>query len=1002
MAIYSDIERLEIFKRLFKGREDVFAIRWEKGRKSGYMPAYIYDPHIFRLFKIKGGKLKDFKDKKLAPLTDQEILNHLNGRKLIGMYPLLEDNTSWFIAADFDKANWEDESRKLIDVSKEKGIPAYLERSHSGKGGHVWMFFKELYPAIKSRSILTELMEQAGILSTFDKSSSFDRLFPNQDVHSGKGMGNLIALPMNKQALDLGNCCFIDEKLEPYPDQWKFLKSIQKIDKSHLDLIFDSIISVKASASPFTSNSVGNTSKLEIRLNNTIQLNKSAITLELANFLNRELNIPNSDYFVKKNSGRSTWGIQRSFRLIEESESTISIPRGFIGKLLRYCMHNNIEHDFRDERTKFPPLNMETHFTLRPYQQPAGEAATRKDFGVITAPPSAGKTVIALKIIADKSQPALIVVHRKQLMDQWIERIEAFLGIPKHEIGKIGQGKSKTGKAVTIALIQSLFKFLEKKATTDFTRLFGTIIIDECHHIPAKSYRNTISRFSTFYQYGLTATPFRKGSDGKLIFAYLGDIIADIRQEEIESIKKARVVVRDTELDIPFNSKTDPFETLSRILIHDSNRNKLILSDITDELKKGRKAVVITERKEHIDSLYQFLKMSFEVVTLSGDDSNSSRKLKWKILKEGGYQVLITTGQLFGEGTDLQNVSCLFLVYPFSFKGKLIQYIGRVQRSEITPIIYDYRDRKIEYLNRLFLKRNKYYRDFDRQATLFEDIAPDEVSPTKPYVVDKKIKVPVTQLDFRYGAVGFKYLVPRIDEELEFEIENDDLRPEFDVLKPYFTKVWKSSNIEVHVFAEFENGELKSQNVVSEDVDRINREMIDSVKFRFLEKGILNKKYPEGTHSLLDINQVQDGEDVGLLYNSGKKLLNDLLKDNKVKHYRQLRYLASHHQASILKLRFVLNPFSFVFILSGTSQYHLVLETLDTEEATYIWHVEKSKASLKDKLQSIDEDLNIIRNKGRQAFLDTFPQNFSKIIHDYSDDRKGFVVWKDMLEERLM
>ncbi|MEX0810893.1 MAG: hypothetical protein WD048_01670 [Chitinophagales bacterium] len=200
MHQYSEKEKLNLFKSLFKGREDVFAIRWEKraqtsggGNKSGYMPAYHYDPYMYRLHKMKGGTFKDYKDKTYLPLTDQQLLKHFNGEKLIGIYPLLQDNTSWFIAADFDKEKWADECRTFLNICKEHGIPAYLERSRSGKGGHVWIFFDQPYPAIRSRKILINLLEQTDIFSVFDKSSSFDRLFPNQDFHSGlrlqKGYG---------------------------------------------------------------------------------------------------------------------------------------------------------------------------------------------------------------------------------------------------------------------------------------------------------------------------------------------------------------------------------------------------------------------------------------------------------------------------------------------------------------------------------------------------------------------------------------------------------------------------------------------------------------------------------------------------------------------------------------------------------------------------------------------------------------------------------------------
>ncbi|MCK4639691.1 MAG: hypothetical protein KAT33_09740, partial [Bacteroidales bacterium] len=482
-----------------------------------------------------------------------------------------------------------------------------------------------------------------------------------------------------------------------------------------------------------------------------------------------------------------------------------------------------------------------------------------------------------------------------------------------------------------------------------------------------------------------------------------GEIIAEIKPQEIEKYKKARIIIRNTSLDIPFNPKTDTFEILSKVLVHDSARNKLILDNVTTELTKGKKVVIITERKEHIDTLYQFLKQSFETITLSGEDSENSRKTKWKILNEGNYQVLITTGQFFGEGTDLQNASCLFLVYPFSFKGKLIQYIGRVQRSEITPVIYDYRDHKIDYLNRLFLKRNTYYRHFDRQASLFEELENSENLSKNIFTIEKKIKVPIDKLDFRYGAIAFRYNVPEMQAELEYEIENDEIRPEFDVLKPYFTKILKTKNVEADIYAEFQDRKLISQIATSDDLERINREIIESVKFRFIEKSILGKRYSTDTdENLLDLRQVQEEQNGLAFYKSEEELLNDLLNNKNVRHYRQLRYLASKHDSSTLKLRFVLNPFSFVFLLTGTEQYHVVLETLDTKEATYIWHIDKNRQMLPQNIRAIDQDLNIIRNKGRQIFLENQPANFSRLLHDYSDERKGFVIWKDMVEERLI
>ena len=690
-------EHINTFRSLFKGREDVFAVRWEKSGKSGYMPAYQYDPYHYRVHKMNGGTFTNYPHKTYLPLTENEIQKHLNGVQQIGAYPLLQDNTSWFLVADFDKQNWKEEAVYFLNACREKHIPAYLERSRSGNGGHVWIFFEKPYPAIRSRKIFISILEQSGVFSMFDKSSSFDRLFPNQDFLSGKGLGNLIALPFFKPAMDNGNSCFINpETFEPYPDQWQFLNEIERVSIEMLDKLFEEISTIQNL--PIAKNHNG---KLSITLQQNILIQRDGLTTPLINFLKEELNFANSEFFIKKKSGKNTFGTERYFKLVEETENEIIIPRGFIGKLLRFCKEQNLEFDFQDNRKLKEEIPYSFNATLRNHQKKVIETISKKDFGVIVAPPGSGKTIMGLKIIADKKQSSLIVVHRKQLLEQWQERVQAFLAIPKHEIGIIGQGKVKIGKQITIATIQSLPKQIEQ-----LQNQFGTILVDECHHIPAETFRNTIEKLNTFYLYGLTATPFRKYNDDKLIFAFIGDVISEVTSNEIENFKHAQIIVRNTNLDVPFNSKTDNFETLSKILVHDSERNKLILNDIKNELSKGKRIAIITERKEHIDTLYLFLKQSYEVVTLSGDDSDANRKSKWQTLQQGNFQVLITTGQYFGEGSDLSNISSLFLVYPFSFKGKLIQYIGRVQRSEINPIIHDYRDIKIDYLNKLFLNPN--------------------------------------------------------------------------------------------------------------------------------------------------------------------------------------------------------------------------------------------------------------------------------------------------------
>ena len=446
--------------------------------------------------------------------------------------------------------------------------------------------------------------------------------------------------------------------------------------------------------------------------------------------------------------------------------------------------------------------------------------------------------------------------------------------------------------------------------------------------------------------------------------------------------------------------------------------------------------MILTERKEHIETLEQYLKQSFETVSLSGADADKARKAKWNQLKQGNYQVLITTGQFFGEGSDLHNAECLFLVYPFSFEGKLIQYMGRVQRSELTPTIYDYRDAKIDYLNRMFMKRNVHYSKLKKQLTLF-DFPPEEPKHPKPEpagpanqseetqlantdtenfttdsvakpdmdkaefkdnILEKTIKIKIQELDFLYGSIQFKYILPQFESSLVFDIENEVFRPEFEVLKPYIEKLLKSKTVEIDItIVSDAQGQVKALSAKSAQINQLNKEIIESVRFQFVSKNLTGRKQFSTTNLLQEpMTTAFNG-----LYESNEEALSDILTRGQYKHQKQLRFLAKRHEGEILKIRFILQPFSFVFLLAGSTNFHLILETLDSEEATYIWHVTKNPDLFKQALLEIDLQLNTIRKEGRQKFLEQTPDNFYKIIHEYSDENKGFVVWKDQLEECL-
>lgn len=703
----ADIKQTQLFMSLFRGRTDVYARHWKKNGKSGYSPAYEFNWGEFMAHKARGGNLSNFPNKKKLLLTLEVIKSHLEGIQAIGIYPLLEDNTSYFIAADFDKENWQTESINLIKICKQFGIPAYLERSRSGSGAHVWIFFEEKYSATKSRSLMLELIRKALNLSEFEKEVSFDRLFPNQDYHTNVGFGNLIALPLQSTRLELGNTAFLNpETLEIIPDQWKYLETIQKLSQQKFDNLYATLVN-RINSNPTDEKSESN--GLTIIVNNHIKLPKSQLTPVLVQYLRDNLNFFNTEYLIKKRIGISTYQTEKYFKLITEEGEHIYIPRGFLNNLLLFCKEKQIAYKTLDQRKLKLATAFKSKIKLYDYQKQAIDEIKDKDFGVIVAPSGSGKTVIGLELVAQKSQPTLILVHREQLLNQWIERIESFLGIPKTEIGQISGRKKKVGKQITVAMMQSLVKMA---TIDDLANQFGTIIIDECHHIPAKTFRELIVKFNPYYLYGLTATPKRKYNDEKLIYFYIGDIITEIdpNKEKSTPARTITLHIKQTDLSVPFDYKIDEFETLSKILIFDSSRNNMITEDILNQVKEGRKVLVLTERREHVETLNLYLQSQCEVITLTGENSISKRKVKIEQIKLGHFQVLVATGQLFGEGIDLPLLDSLFIVYPFSFEGKLIQYIGRIQRSENQQMIFDYHDKNIDYFDKLFKKRRTFYR----------------------------------------------------------------------------------------------------------------------------------------------------------------------------------------------------------------------------------------------------------------------------------------------------
>lgn len=752
-------EKIALFRSLFRGREDVFPKFWSnvKSGKSGYAPACAneWKPGLCRKPVVKCGECPN---SAFIPVADTFIEQHLRGSDLkgqdfmMGVYPMLSDETCWFLVADFDGDAWHRDASAFLETCRKRDVPASLERSRSGNGGHVWVFFSEPVPATLARRfgsrLLTETMERRPEIGF----SSYDRFFPSQDTLPNGGFGNLIALPLQRRPRQDGHSLFVDGKFQPYADQWEYLSSIRRLTlreiAAHLEDARPSD-RLPALRLPASEEDEGDPwlippsrkkpdfpiagplpETVDMVLGNQIYIDRSGLPPALANQLLHLAAFQNPEFYQAQAMRRSTFGIPRIIGCAELHSRHIALPRGCLEPTESLLSSLGIRVATRDNCNPGRPIQVSFLGELTPEQQAAQDALLPHDTGVLAAATAFGKTVVAASVIAARKTNTLILVHRRHLLDQWVARLRAFLELSDGEIGKIGGGKRNPGGIVDVAIIQGLVR---KGEVDDLVSDYGQLVVDECHHLAAVSFESVARRCSARHVLGLSATVTRKDGHHPIIFMQCGPIRyhATARRQAAQLPFAHRAEIRRTGFVPPLETADGPppIQQIYATLVQSEKRNDMIFDDVLSALESKRSPLVLTERRDHAIHLAERLAhFARNVIVLHGGMGMKARRIamrKMEDIEDREERLIIATGRYIGEGFDDARLDTLFLTMPVSWHGTLAQYAGRLHRihpGKREVVIYDYVDDAMPVLARMSDRRRKGYASLgysvsDRQAS---------------------------------------------------------------------------------------------------------------------------------------------------------------------------------------------------------------------------------------------------------------------------------------------
>ena len=751
----SNDELVALFRSLFRGREDVFALRFHNTRsgRAGYAPQ-CHNEWQKGICDKKKYKCVSCPHQKFKQLSSTVIEAHLHGNDplhtdVVGIYPILPDETCYFLAVDFDKDNWQQDVTAFKKTCEVRSVPVYIERSRSGEGCHAWFFFSEKIPIKLARKLgnlmLTETMNNHHQL----KFKSYDRLFPNQDYMPKGGLGNLIALPLQGAAVRQGNSVFIDEHFNPIKDQWSFLETIKKISLGEIQKICDDLQAtgdLGKLMNPANDTKPWEQQKLTLTLNredfpeqvkvvsaNRIYVDKRGMSSRSLNEIKRLATFSNPKFYELQRQRLSTHSEDSIITCAFEEGNYLSIPRGCLEDLKSLLDGASINYEIDDKRFAGNPLEIEFNGELRTEQELAVNDLLARDIGVLSATTAFGKTVVAANLIVKRKVNTLILVHTSALMNQWKGALENFLifheALPEppkgqgrkkeiSHIGQLGSGKNTLRGRIDVAIMQSL---VNGKEVRDLVANYGMVIVDECHRVSAYGYEQILSKVHAKYVYGLSATPERQDGRHPIVFMQCGKIRHYVSAKE-QAKKRAfdhLFIPRFTTLKKPAHISEEEFSlaTAQATLVENEERNLRIVQDIVKSIEDGRNPIILTNRTAHIERLEELLKKhtSCKMTTLTGQDTNKQKREaleKLHAIPENTQCIIIATGKYVGEGFDFPRLDTLFLVMPFSWSGILHQYAGRLHREyegKKEVIIYDYVDIHIKIFENMYHKRVKGY-----------------------------------------------------------------------------------------------------------------------------------------------------------------------------------------------------------------------------------------------------------------------------------------------------